>query len=129
MGHTNGYALAKGRYRIYNDPGTSLLVFMPHGIEAVFSKPESPIVPEMKGLLAKALLETPAGKKRYRDEMKKIVEKAFRLDLTQARAKELSAKIKPTLKENAEAHDKAVADFLNRLTARHKFAEQQLRSM
>ena len=129
VGHTNGYALAKGRYRIYNDPGTSLMVFMPHGIEAVFSKPDAPIVPETKGLLAKAVLETPEGKKRYREEMKKMVEKTFRLDLTQARAKELSAKIKPALKENATAHEKAVTEFMNRLTARHKFAEQQLKSM
>jgi spore coat protein H len=129
VGHTNGYALAKGRYRIYNDPGRGLMVFMPHGIEAVFSKPEAPIVPEMKGLLAKAVLETPEGKKRYREEVKKIVGRTFRLDLVQARAKELSATIKPALKENAEAHEKAVTEFMNRLTARHKFAEQQIKSL
>jgi spore coat protein H len=129
LGHTNGYALAKGRYRIYNDPGRGLMVFMPHGIEVIFSKPEAPIVPEMKGLLAKAVLETPEGKKRYREEMKKIVGRTFRLDLVQARAKELSGTLKSALKENSEAHEKAVAEFMNRLSARHKFAEQQLKSL
>jgi spore coat protein H len=125
VGHTNGYALAKGRYRIYKDPGTGLLVFMPHGIEGVFGKADAPLVPEMKGLLAKAVLETPEGKKHYRDELKKIVTRTFKLDLTQARAKELSAQIKSALKDKAEAQEKAATEFLNRLAARHKFAEEQ----
>ena len=127
-GHTNGYALARGRYRIYNDPGNALLVFMPHGIDGVFSKPDAPVVPDMKGLLAKAVLETPEGKKRYRDELKKIVTRTFKLELTQARAKELMAQMKPALKDKAEAQEKAATDFLNRLAARHKFAEEQVKT-
>lgn len=127
VGHTNGYALAKGRYRIYNDPGTGVMVFMPHGIETVFGKPDAPITPEMKGLLAKAVLETPEGKKRYREELKKILGKTFKLDLTQARAKELAGKVKPALKDKAADYDKAVNEFLERLAARHKFVEQQLK--
>lgn len=126
-GHTNGYALSKGRYRIYNDPDTGLLVFMPHGIDGVFGKPDAPLVPEMKGLLARAVLETPEGKKRYGDRMKNLVSRVFKLDLAQARAKELSAQLKPALKEKADAQQKAAEDFLNRLAARHKFAEEQVR--
>ena len=129
VGHTNGYSLARGRYRIYNDPGTGLMVFMPHGVDAVFSKPDAPVVPEMKGLLAKAVLETPEGKKRYREELKKIIGKTFRIDLIQARAKELSAKIKPALKEKGQEYDKAATEFINRLTARHKSAEEQVKSL
>ena len=128
VGHTNGYALAKSRYRIYNDPGTGVLVFMPHGIEAVFTKPDAPLTPEMKGMLAKSLLETPEGKKRYREEMQKILSQSFRPDVIRSRAKEIAAKIKPALKEKAEGYDKAVSDLLERVAARHKFAEQQLKS-
>lgn len=128
LGHTNGYALGKARYRIYNDPGTDLLVFMPHGIENVFTRPDAPITPAMKGMLAKSLLETPEGKKRYREQMTKLLGKTFRLDLTQARIRELAAKVKPALKEGADAHEKAVQDLLDRIAARHKFLEQQLKS-
>lgn len=127
LDHTNGYALAKSRYRIYNDPGSGLLVFMPHGIEAVFTRPDAPINPEFKGILAKAILQTPEGKKRYREEMNKLLTKAFNLELTQARIKELAAKVKPALKDGAAAHDKAVKDLLDRVAARHKFLEQQLK--
>jgi spore coat protein H len=127
LAHTNGYALAKARYRIYNDPGTGLLVFMPHGIENVFTRPDAPINADMKGMLAKAVVETPDGKKRYRDQMNKLLTKAFNLELTQARIKELAAKVKPALKEGAEAHDKAVKDLLERVAARHKSVEQQLK--
>jgi len=127
LGHTNGYALGKARYRIYNDPGTGLLVFMPHGIENVFTRFDAPITLNMKGMLAKAILETPEGKKRYREHLNKLLSKTFKLDLTQARIKELAAKAKPALKEGADAHDKAVKDLLDRVAARHKFLEQQLK--
>jgi hypothetical protein len=127
LGHTNGYALARSRYRIYSDPGTGRLVFLPHGIEGVFTRPDAPITPEMKGLLAKAILETPQGKKRYREEMGKVVTKSFKVDLIQARVKELAAKLKPALGAGAEAHDKAVKDLLDRVTARQKSVEQQLK--
>ena len=70
---------------------------------------------------------TPEGKKRYREELNKLLTKAFRLDVTQARIKELSGKVKPSLKEGAENYDKAVSDLLERIAARHKFLEQQLK--
>jgi spore coat protein CotH len=126
-GHTNGYAMGKARYRIYHDPANNKMVFMPHGIEGVFSRPDAPITPEFKGLLARAVLETPEGKKRYREGLNKLLTKAFRLDVTQARIKELSGKVKPALKEGAENYDKAVSDLLERVAARHKFLEQQLK--
>jgi len=126
-GHTNGYAMGKARYRIYHDPTNGKMVFMPHGIEAVFSRPDAPLTPEFKGLLARAVLETPEGKKRYREGLNKLLTKAFRLDVTQARIKELSGKVKPALKEGAENYDKAVSDLLERIAARHKFLEQQLK--
>ena len=127
LGHTNGYALGKARYRIYNDPGTGLLVFMPHGIENVFTRFDTPITPAMKGMLARSVLETPEGKKRYREQMNKLLSKTFKLDLTQARVREPASKVKPALKDAGDAHDKAVKDLLDRITARHKFLEQQLK--
>jgi hypothetical protein len=75
------------------------------------------------------VLETPEGKKRYQEELKKIIGKTFRVDLIQARAKELSAKIKPALKEKGEEYEKAASEFMNRLTARHKSADQQIKSL
>ncbi|MCI0745755.1 MAG: CotH kinase family protein [Verrucomicrobia subdivision 3 bacterium] len=126
LGHTNGYSLSKGRFRIYHDPGTDLLVFLPHGIETAFGKPDAPIMPEMKGLLAKAVLETPEGKKRYREEMSKLLTKVSRLSSAQSRIKELAGQIKPALKDSV-AHDKAVNELVQRVATRHKFVEAQLK--
>jgi spore coat protein H len=124
--HTNGYALNKGRFRIYNDPETKLMVFMPHGIDVAFSRPDAPLKPELKGLLARAILETPEGKKRYQATMANLLTKVFKVDLTQARIKELAGKIKPAMKDK-DAHTKAVNDLLERVAARHKFAQQELK--
>jgi hypothetical protein len=56
-----------------------------------------------------------------------VVTKSFKVDLIQARVKELAAKLKPALGAGAEAHDKAVKDLLDRVTARQKSVEQQLK--
>lgn len=127
LGHTNGYALARARYRIYNDPGSGLLVFMPHGIESVFGVSDAPMATALKGMLATAVLETPEGKQRYREQMNKLLNKSLKLELAQARIKELAAKLKPALKDAGEAHDKAVSGLLERMAARRKFLEAHLK--
>src|SRR5437660_3176044 len=63
--HRDGYALDRNNYRIYNDPGTNQIVFIPHGFDQLFGKPKGPLFPEWKGLVAKAIISTPEGKAKY----------------------------------------------------------------
>src|SRR5437763_3675024 len=55
--HRGGYSLDKNNYRIYNDPGTNQMVFIPHGFDQLFGKPKGPLFPEWKRLLAKAIID------------------------------------------------------------------------
>jgi hypothetical protein len=43
------------------------MVFIPHGMDQMFTQPESSLFPEFKGLLARCILATPAGRERYRE--------------------------------------------------------------
>src|SRR5207247_1606771 len=59
--HYSGYSMARNHYRIYHDPPTDRMVFIPHGLDQLFSKANAPLVPEWKGLVSKAVLANPEG--------------------------------------------------------------------
>ena len=61
--HTSGYGLKTNKYRVYHDPASDKMVFIPHGIDVAFAKVDGPLFPEMAGLVAKAVLQTPEGKR------------------------------------------------------------------
>ena len=57
----SGYSMARNHYRIYHDPATDRMVFIPHGLDELFSKPNGPLLPEWKGLVSKAVFDNPEG--------------------------------------------------------------------
>src|SRR5262249_53937329 len=60
--HRRGYTMDRNNYRVYNDPGTNRLVFIPHGMDQLFGKPDAPLLPQWKGIVAKHVFDTPEGK-------------------------------------------------------------------
>ena len=69
--HQGGYGLDHGNYRIYHQPASDLLVFLPHDLDRLCAKHDAPILPEWQGLAAKALVETPAGRQHYLESLQK----------------------------------------------------------
>lgn len=127
LGHQDGYTLDLNNYRIYNDPGTNQMVFIPHGYDQLFAKPKAPLFPEWKGLVAKALLETPEGKTKYRDRMAKLMATAFKADNITKKIDELSALVKPAVSRDAtqaQAYDAAIAQLRDRVANRVAFINE-----
>lgn len=56
----DGYARNRNNYRIYHDPQTDRLVFLPHGMDQMFWKPENALRPAFEGLIARRLFAIPA---------------------------------------------------------------------
>ena len=67
MCNWDGYGLNRNNYRVYHDPDSDKMVFMPHGLDQMFgvmrAGTDMPIMPQMQGLVARALLETAEGRK------------------------------------------------------------------
>ena len=131
-GHHDGYTMDKNDYRIYHDPASGQMVFLPHGLDQLFVKADEPLFPDWKGMVAKAVLTTPAGQRQYLEKMATLLEKSCKPDLLQGRINSLSALIRPVLLERsqgfAKAFDDAVAKLRNSITSRASFIDQQLKS-
>lgn len=132
IGHHDGYTMDKSNYRIYHDPASEQMVFLPHGLDQLFAKTDEPLIPEWKGLVAKAVLSTPSGQQKYLEKMSGMLTGAFKVDALQARIKELAALIRPALAESnsgaSKAFDEAVAKLSERVGKRASFIEQQLKA-
>lgn len=131
-GHHDGYTMDKNNYRVYNDPATGQLVFLPHGLDQLFSKPDEPLFPEWKGLVAKAVLSTPAGQSRYLDKMSALLAGGAKVEALHRYMDDLAKVIRPALAEadtpGLKAFDDASAKLRENVTRRHAFLTQQLKS-
>ena len=132
IGHHDGYTMDKNNYRIYHDPASDQMVFLPHGLDQLFAKVDEPLIPEWKGLVARGVLSTPSGQQKYLQQMAGLLAGSFKADAIQARIKELAALIRPALAESnsgaSKAFDEAVAKLSERVAKRAAFIDQQLKA-
>jgi len=79
LGHRDGYCLARNNYRLYHDPVSGRFVFLPHGMDVLFGRPDAAWRPVMAGVAASAALDTPEGRKLYRDRFETLLGRALDL--------------------------------------------------
>jgi hypothetical protein len=123
----DGYAQNRNNWRLYHDPKTDRMVFMPHGLDQMFWKPEGSILPPMRGLVAKAVLEVPEWREKYFQRMKELRATVFNPEQMTNRAREISAKIQSALKEQDAAKDQqqALESFCYSIVRRAKSLDEQ----
>ncbi len=131
-GHHDGYAMDRNNYRIYQDPTSGQLVFLPHDFDQIFTKADEPLIPEWKGLVAKTVFSTPAGQKLYFKQMAGILADGFKPDTMQRRINDLIALVRPALVGGdagvLKAFDDGTAKLRRRISSREEFLRQQLGS-
>jgi hypothetical protein len=129
-GHRTGYALARDHYRVYHDPTSDRLVFMPEALDALFGGAKDPLVPECHGLVARAVLDSPEGQRLYRAQMATLLASVFKADALQHRLNEWAGRIRPALARDANetrAFEAGVAHLRETVALRAKFLEDELK--
>jgi spore coat protein H len=79
VGHRDGYSLARNNYRLYHNPADGRFVFLPHGMDILFGRPDATWRPTVSGVAAVAVLDTPEGRRLYRERFDALVEQALDL--------------------------------------------------
>ena len=125
--HRDGYSLARNNYRLYHNPQTRKFVFLPHGMDQLFHRPDSQWNPAMSGLLAQVLLSRPEGERMYRERLQSLVTNAFDVPLLTKEADRTVAQIAPSLtRKEASSMREAADDLKRRITRRKAFLEREL---
>ena len=126
----DGYAMNKNNWRLFHDRQTDKMVFMPHGLDQMFWKPDGSILPRVEGLVARAALEVPELRSRYFERMKELKAKCFDAEKLTNRVGAIAAKVRPALAltdpEETKSYEKAVADFNEAIVRRGRSLDRQL---
>ena len=93
--HRDGYSLARNNFRVYEDLDIGKAQFFPHGMDQLLGKADLPWEPHMAGLVARAIVETPEGKERYRTCFKSVLANIFKAELLTNRVEGLIRELRP----------------------------------
>jgi spore coat protein H len=91
----DGYPMAFNNYRVYHDPASERMVFIPHGLDQMFWQPQGSIYPRFRGLLARAVMQVPEARQLYRARLKTLQTNVFQVSVLNRRIDELAALITP----------------------------------
>ena len=127
-GHRDGYSLARNNFRIYHDPGADRLVFLPHGMDQLFGRPDAPILPAMSGLVARGVMETTEGRRQYRERLALLVTNALDVARLHQQADAFLERVQLVLEPGEfRALASALAATKVRIAQRRRSLEQQFR--
>jgi spore coat protein H len=130
----DGYAMAHNNWRIFHDRASNRMVFFPHGLDQMFgverTTPECPIVPHMQGMIARAVIQTPDGRRRYLERMAQLYTNVFHVDAILKRVDEVAAVIRPVIAESspqaARRYDNEAQWLKRRIIERDESLSRQL---
>lgn len=133
MSDWDGYPSKCNNYRIYHDPERDKITFIPSGMDQMFGDTGWPILPGWGGLVARAVVETPEGKKKYYARMREVMKSVFKPDDLVKRLNELEKQVRPalaTVDPGAARDYKGQVDRLrDAVRQRAKNVEEQLKNV
>ncbi len=96
IGHRDGYALARNNFRMQIDVATGKAVFLPQGMDQLFAPADLALVPQMSGLVARAVMDSPEGRRRYEARIRELAPKVLDVDALRRRVDGAVAALRPS---------------------------------
>jgi spore coat protein H len=129
-GHWDGYCSTRNNYRIYMDPDAGGRArFLPHGMDQILGDAEARIHEPPAALVAMAVLENPAWRRRYRERVPQLLPlfaaKERLLPLLDATAERLRPIVLDMGPEPLERFTTAAGDLRNLVVAREANLREQ----
>ena len=123
----DGYPMNRNNWRLYYQPATGKLVFMPHGMDQMFWKPEASILPRMEGRVAQAVMENRAARQAYVDRLRELNRTVFDVPRWTNRVQQIADRIRPHLPASeTDGYLDRIADLRNSMAVRGESLTRQL---
>ena len=126
----DGYIRKPNNYRIYFDPKSGKAVVIPHGMDQMWQNPGEGLWHGWGGMIARAIMDHPEGKKKVIAKLKVLTEKHFtiekmnkRIDEVYPRAKVAMATVNKDWANNFEGEMKGLKE---RIKQRVEFLKVEL---
>ncbi len=134
LSHGDGYVMNRNNYRVYHDPDTDRLVFMPHGMDQMFGRFNSTtaarIIPPLNGQVAQTIIGSPEGQARYLERFGTLYTNVYKTEIIHQRLDDMAARLRPYVAEEGDwaiqSFRQSVADLRRRIEQRGKSLAHQL---
>jgi spore coat protein CotH len=133
----DGYYMSHNNWRLYHDLDSNKMVFFPHGLDQMFGvervSPDCQIVPRAQGLVARVVMNSPGGRRRYLERMSQLYSNVWHVDALLKRVDDLAAVIRPAIAESsasaARRHDEQIQWLKERIRQRDESLRRQLSAL
>ncbi|HEX5222151.1 MAG TPA: CotH kinase family protein [Verrucomicrobiae bacterium] len=122
LGHRDGYCLAKNNFRLYHDLDSGKMVFFPHGMDQLLGSADLPWRPNLGGLIARAVMETPEGSEKYRECFGSLLTNQFNVEAMASRVDQLVQELQPVLHRGEWAQIKDAAAIVKERIVQRKLS-------
>jgi hypothetical protein len=95
--HWDGYVRNRNNYRLYFEPVQRKAYFFPHGMDQMFQDPGFSIVEIPEALVAKAVLENPRWREKFKAKVTELLPLFSPPDKLLARLDAMNERLRPTL--------------------------------
>jgi hypothetical protein len=127
LGHRDGYCLARNNFRIYQDVDSGRMIFLPHGMDQLFGNARALIEPRMNGIVARAVMETPEGRRAYRVRRAVLLTNVFRFPRIDQTVDGAATRLRSVLAPNdMPALQRETAQLKERIRGRIAEVEKQI---
>ena len=123
VAHWDGYSLHRNNFRIFHDLSTDRMVFLPQGLDQTFQRKNIAAMPEMHGLVAKAVLEVPEFRERFRLKESQLLTNTFQTDPWVNRLREVAAQVRRELEVSDPS---AATNYVSRAASFRRKIQQRL---
>lgn len=128
--HWDGYSLGRNNFRIFHDLATDRMVFLPQGLDQAFQRKGIAATPEMSGLVAKAVLEVPEFRERFRLRESQLLTNTLQTEPWIKRLRAVAAKVRRELEASdpptAASYLSRAASFRRRIQHRFEGLRKEL---
>ena len=129
----DGYPSKCNNYRVYHNPKTDKITFIPSGMDQMLGDPNWPVMMQFGGRIARKVIDTPEGKKRYLARTGELLKTVFKVDDMVKRLDELEKRVQPALARVDAGAGRDYKNQVNRLRdavkQRHKTVTEQLKGL
>jgi hypothetical protein len=99
------------------------MVFLPQGLDQTFQRKNIAAMPEMSGLVAKAVLEVPEFRERFRVRESQLLTNTFQTEPWVKRLREVAAQVRRELEESDPS---TAPSYLSRAASFRRKIQQRL---
>jgi spore coat protein H len=131
-GHWDGYTLNKNNYRIYF-PVDGKAIFLPHGMDQLFTDPGAGLFDHSPVLLAAAVMQSDVRRDTYQSRLRETIDSLQPVEMWLEKIDVLHSRLRPILEsiseEAATNHTERVREFKERLAQRFAAFPDLIRDM